>query len=284
MSPNPARRLEGMVALITGGARGNGLGVSRVFLELGAKVAMAGRTQEWGDQAVEELSAISPDVCFFRADVSDEAQVEACVEATVERFGSLQLVVNNAGATTEGITATKICETSLEKFRIAFSVNVDGPFLVCKYAIPHMLASGYGSIVNVSSNAAIRAGSSAAYASSKSAIHGLTLVLAEEYGPIVRCNEIVMGHVHPPNPDAMVYQFIEQDPVVRAALEENYMVGRWGSPEEFGYTCAFLCSPEAGFITASTVRLDGGSQSRMQFPWKAMSRFPSWLEERGGSC
>jgi 3-oxoacyl-[acyl-carrier protein] reductase len=194
-------RLEGLVALITGGARGNGLGISRVFLAEGAKICMVGRTQAWGDEAVGALRSISPDVMFVQGDVSEESDVQRSVEATVARFGSLHLAVNNAGGTTLAIGANA-CDTSLDDFRRAFRVNIDGPFLVSKYALPHMIEAGYGSIVNISSNAAIRASanSNVGYSSSKAALHGLTLTLAREYGPIVRCNELVIGHLHPSNP------------------------------------------------------------------------------------
>ncbi|OHV63542.1 hypothetical protein BCD48_38115 [Pseudofrankia sp. BMG5.36] len=265
-----------MAAVITGGARGLGLGITRLFLDQGAKVCMAGRTQSWGDEAVEQFQKISDDVMFVQCDVAEEADVARCVAAAVERFGSLHIVVNNAGGTTFG-TGAKACDTELAEFQRAFHVNTDGPFLMAKHAIAHMLDAGYGSIVNVSSNAAIRASANAnvGYHASKAALHGLTLSLAREYGPQVRCNEIVMGHLHPPNPDLPRHRYVEEDEAARTAVEQNYMVGRWGSPDDLGYACVFLASRESGFITATSLRLDGGSQSRMQFPH--LTGYEDWL-------
>jgi hypothetical protein len=270
-------RLDGKVALVTGGSRGNGLGISRVFAAEGAKVMMmANHAPEWGEEAVADLTAAGGDVAFVHADVSVEDDVRRAVEATVARFGSLHLLVNNAGATT-GQTTTELVDIELENWHWYFAVNIDGPFLLCKHAIPHMLEAGYGSIVNISSNAAIRAGGShPGYSASKAAVHGLNLSVAYSYGPVIRSNEIVMGHLHPPNPDNPIYRFMEEDEQTKAAIDANYLVGRWGLPEDLGHLCAFLCSEEAGFITASTLRLDGGSQEVMRFP--PLDRFPAWRD------
>jgi NAD(P)-dependent dehydrogenase (short-subunit alcohol dehydrogenase family) len=279
MAEQSMGRLDGKVALITGGSRGNGFGISKCFVAEGAKVMMmANHVQEWGDQAVAELTASGGEAAFIRADVSVEDDVRRCVTATVERFGALHLLVNNAGATT-GQSTTKLVDIELKDWHWYFSVNIDGPFLLCKHVIPHMLDAGYGSIVNISSNAAIRAGGShPGYSASKAAIHGLNMSVAYAYGPVVRSNEIVMGHLHPPDPDNPIYQFMEQDEATKAAIDSNYMVRRWGRPADLGHLCAFLCSEEAGFITASTVRLDGGSQQVMRFP--SLDRFPAWQKER----
>ena len=273
-------RLEGLVALVTGGAQGLGLGISARLLAEGAKVCMAGRSQQWGDEAVDRLSQLSREVMFVACDVSDEAQVEACVAAAVERFGALHIVVNNAGGTTFHMAGGKACEMSLENFHRAFRVNTDGPFLLSKYSIPHMTAAGYGSIVNISSIAAVRASGNAniGYHASKAALHGLTISLANEYGPLVRCNEVVMGHLQPPDSDRPYYQFLEQDPTARAGLTAAFMVGRWGSPDDLGHVCAFLASPDSGFMTATTIRLDGGSLSRAPFP--KITGFTEWLAGR----
>ncbi len=272
-------RLEEKVAIITGGSRGNGFGISEVFAAEGAKVVMmANHSQEWGDDAVAELTRRGGDAMFVQADVCVEADVERCVAATLDRFGAIHVLVNNAGATT-GQTTTKLVDVELNDWRRYFQVNIDGPFLMCKHAIPHMLKADYGSIVNISSNAAIRSGNShPGYSASKAAIHGLNLAVAHAYGPVVRSNEVVMGHLHPPNPDNPIYQFMEQDEVTRATVDANYLVGRWGRPDDLGHLCAFLCSEESGFITASTVRLDGGSQQVMRFP--SLDRFPAWQRER----
>ena len=93
--------------------------------------------------------------------------------------------------------------------------------------------------------------------------------------------ELVIGHLHPPNPDNPIYQYMEQDPTIKAAMDANYMVGRVGRPEDLGHLCAFLCSAESGFITASTIRLDGGSQQVLRFP--SLAGFPEWRRQREGA-
>ena len=269
-------KLAGKVGLITGGTRGLGLGITEIFLKQGAKVAMLGRDRSRGEEAVKLAQAWGPegDAIFVQADLCDAKAVECAVEETVSRFGALHLLVNNAAPTRlHGDNAVNL---SLDIWNDYLAQGTTSAFLTAKYAIPHMQKAGYGSIVNISSNAAVRAiRNGVGYMTCKAALHGLTLSLAIDFGPIVRCNELIIGHLH--HNDHPLYQFMESDPETKAAIDNNYMVGRWGTPQDLGNACAFLCSEESGFVTAESMHLDGGSQREIRFP--DMRRAATFMRE-----
>lgn len=258
-------KLTGKVALITGGSRGLGLGITEIFLRQGAKVAILARDRVRGDAAVEMAREWGPEgACIFvSADLTDEAAVKRAMDHTAEHFGALHILVNNAAPTR--LHGENIVNLSLEVWEAYLREGVTSAFLASKYAIPHMQKAGYGSIINVSSNAAERAiRNNSGYSTCKAALHGLTLSTAVDFGPVVRCNELVIGHLH--HNDHPLYRFMEEDAETKAALDKNYMVGRWGYPQDLGYACAFLGSEESAFVTADTMHLDGGSQRELRFP------------------
>ena len=262
-------KLAGKVALVTGGARGLGLGVTEIFIKQGAKVAMLGRTRSYGDAAIKAALGWGGEAIFVQADLSDPRAIEVAVSETVAHFGALHLLVNNAAPAR--LDSDSVVGMSLPLWEEYMRVGATAPFLTSKFAIPHMLKSGYGSIVNISSNAAVRAiKKGVGYMACKAALHGLTLSIANDFGPIVRCNELVIGHLH--HDDHPMYRMMEVDPVMKAEIDNNYMVGRWGSPQDLGNACAFLCSDEAAFITAESLHVDGGSQRVMRFPDLTKSR------------
>ena len=262
-------KLAGKVALVTGGARGLGLGITEIFLKQGAKVAMLGRTKSYGDSALQAAKQWGGEAIFVEADLAKPEDIQAAVEKTVSHFGALHLLVNNAAPTRLG--GDNVVDIPLHLWDEYFAIGSTAPMLAAKFAIPHMLKSGYGSIVNISSNAAVRAiKNGAGYMACKAALHGLTLSIAYDFGPTVRCNELIIGHLH--HSDHPMYVFMESDPEMKREIDGNYMVGRWGTPQDLGNACAFLCSEESGFVTAESLHVDGGSQRAMRFPDLARSR------------
>src|ERR1700733_14477471 len=166
-SPRTRLRLESQIAVITGGTRGIGEGIVRRFVEEGAKVVFSGRSSEKGKALEEELR---PNLAFYRADVASAPETEGLMRFTVERFGRLDCVVNNAGAGGEG---GPIAETSVEGFERSIAVLLRGPFLGIKYAVPHLQRGG--TIINIASVCALVPGFTPhAYTAAKFGVVGLT--------------------------------------------------------------------------------------------------------------
>ena len=238
-------RLDGKVALITGGSRGQGAAEVRLFAAEGAKVVVADVRAEAGTALADELG---PDVVFTRLDVSSEEEWASAVASTVERFGGLNVLVNNAGI---GHTAP-IAEHTLADYERIVAVNQIGVFLGIRSALAPMTAAGGGSIVNVSSGAGLRATKyMIAYAASKYAVTGMTASAALElarYG--IRVNSIHPGVIDTP--------MLGDTTTNTAALVKTTPLRRMGRPEEIANVALFLASDESSYMTGAHVPVDGG--------------------------
>jgi 3alpha(or 20beta)-hydroxysteroid dehydrogenase len=239
-------RLDGKVALVTGAARGQGEAEVRLFAAEGAKVVAADVRVDLGKALADELG---PDVEFVELDVSDEVAWEAAVATTLERFGGLQVLVNNAGI---GHTAPFV-EHSLADYERVIAVNQTGVFLGMRSVIKPMTDGGGGSIVNISSGAGLRATKyMVAYAASKYAVTGMTAAGALElarYG--IRVNSIHPGVVNTP----MLGQFFDAE---NNALVRTTPMRRMATPEEIANVALFLASDESSYMTGAHVPVDGG--------------------------
>jgi 3alpha(or 20beta)-hydroxysteroid dehydrogenase len=237
-------RLEGKVALVTGGARGQGAAEVRLFAAEGAKVVAADVRVDAGEALAAELG---DDVVFVRHDVADEGSWEGAIATAVERFGGLHVLVNNAGI---GHTAT-IATHSLGDYERVIAVNQTGVFLGIRSAIEPMTAAGGGSIVNTSSGAGLRATKyMIAYAASKYAVTGMTAAAALELARHnIRVNSIHPGVIDTP----MLGDFAENDKIVR-----HTPMRRMGTPEEIANVALFLASDESSWMTGSVITPDGG--------------------------
>jgi 3alpha(or 20beta)-hydroxysteroid dehydrogenase len=239
-------RLDGKVAIVTGGARGQGASEVRLFAAEGAKVVAADVRVDAGEALAAELG---PDVAFVALDVADEVAWEAAVAMTLERFGGLDVLVNNAGI---GHTAP-FAQHTLADYERVISVNQVGVFLGMRSVIAPMTDAGGGSIVNISSGAGIRATKyMVAYAASKYAVTGMTAAGALElarYG--IRVNSIHPGVVNTP----MLGDFFdaENNPLIRTTP-----LRRMASPEEIANVALFLASDESSYMTGAHVPVDGG--------------------------
>ena len=248
-------RLEGKVAIISGGARGMGAEEARLFAREGAKVAIADLIVDEGKQVEAQINEGGGEAMFVRTDVTSEDDWVKTVQATVSRFGKLDILVNNAGVSSRSIT--DILDTA-DWHRI-MDVNATGVFLGTKSAIPEMIKAGGGSIVNISSIMGFVGGEGRhpAYHASKGAVRIFTKATAVQYGPDgIRVNSVHPGFMPPmANPRPI-------DPARREELVKLTPLRRRGETIEVANGVLFLASDEASFITGTELVIDGGFIAR----------------------
>ena len=242
-------RLQGKVAIVTGGGSGIGGGISRVFAREGAAVAIAEVDPAIGNEAVADIRAHGGRAIFVKTDVSRENEIRAAIDRTVEEFGGIDILVNNAGV---GIAKT-VEQSSIEEWERLIGINVRSVFLTIQYAIPHMRARGGGSIINIGSLFALRAAPTyAIYHASKGALRSLTKSTALAHAAEgIRVNAVHPGLIETP---ASTRDMAAQN----IAAANIGPMGRWGQPEEVAYGCLFLASDEAKFVTGIDLPIDGG--------------------------
>jgi NAD(P)-dependent dehydrogenase (short-subunit alcohol dehydrogenase family) len=239
--------LSGQVVIVTGASKGIGVGVAKAFVEAGARVVLAARDK----QALEAVAErIGGETLAVPTDVSDEDAVAALVERTVSTFGRLDAAVNNAGGSHR---PTKVADLTADMWDDVMSANLRGVFLCLRHEIPAMLASGGGSIVNMTSTAGIHPVSgTAAYTASKAAVIGLTRTAALDYAAQgIRVNAIAPGPI-------LTEKIAALPEEMRKAAGQRTPVRRLGLPEEIGAAAVWLCGPSSGFVTGTTVPIDGG--------------------------
>jgi NAD(P)-dependent dehydrogenase (short-subunit alcohol dehydrogenase family) len=248
--------LKGKVAIISGGASGIGRASALLFASKGCQVMLADEDRPGAAAVLDELQRgdATRGACM-PVDVSDSAQVEAVVKATVARFGRLDILLNSAAIYP---TFPSLVETPDVAWAQVLSVNLTGTFLFCKHAIPAMLASGEGAIVNLSSIAALRGTSySVPYGVAKAGVIQLTRAAAVQYGARgIRTNCIVPGLVDTPMSRKSTGTAEEFDRYV-----QQIPVGRAGTPEDIASLALFLVSKEAVFINGAAIVIDGGTMA-----------------------
>jgi NAD(P)-dependent dehydrogenase (short-subunit alcohol dehydrogenase family) len=246
-------RLAGKIAIVTGAARGQGAAVAREFAAEGAAVALLDVLDEAGRAVADDITRRGGQACFLHCDLSEEEDVRRAVEGTVARFGGLDVVYNNAAVIAY---FRKIADLPTAEWDRTLAVNLRGPFLCAKYALPHLVARGGGVVLNVSSHGAVQASpiGCADYAVAKGGLITLTYYLASEYGPQnVRANCILPGPV-PTDLNAPFLASAEG----RAAAAQMIPLGRVGELIDIARAAVFLASDEAKWISGATLRVDGG--------------------------
>jgi len=245
-------RLDGKVALITGGASGMGASMARIFAGEGAKVVVADVLEAEGKAVVADITRANGAAMFHRLDVSNETEWKAAVDAALAAYGRLDILVNNAGLS--GSAVEDLFETAAWDRLMA--VNAGGVFLGMKFAVPLMTAQGGGAIVNVSSISGITGqhGVHVGYNASKGAVRTLTKAAAVQHG----VDNIRVNSVHPGLMPPMRSSGRTADPEVRAKMLRQVPMGRAGRPEEVANAVLFLASDEASYITGAELWVDGG--------------------------
>ena len=246
-------RLDGKVALISGGARGQGATEARMFVREGARVVFGDILDDEGKKVEAEIRASGGDAIYVHLDVTREADWRAAVATAVERYGKLDVLVNNAGI----LLRSKIEETSEADWDRIMAVNAKGVFLGTKCALPAMRKAGGGSIVNISSTAGLvgSAGETAAYIATKGAVRLFTKATAIQHArDKIRCNSVHPG----PIVTDMIKDMLEN----KASWEQRLRrlpMGRAGTPEEVAYGVLYLASDESSYVTGSELVIDGGT-------------------------
>lgn len=251
--------LDGKVAIVTGAAMGMGLATAKLFAEAKAKVVVADFNEEKGQEAVAEIEATGGTAYFVKVDISKSEQVQNLVAKTVEKFGRLDVAVNNAALTPDNAPAAEFDEAYWDRL---ISVDLTGTALCMKYELQQMIKQGDGgSIINISSVSGFRPQpNNIAYVAAKHGVVGMTKVAALENGPQnIRVNTVAPGAI--------------DTPMLRGSLEETgqteeefapqlSLLGRFGQPIEIAQASLWLASDQSSYVTGTTIHADAGYTSR----------------------
>ena len=254
-------RMTDKVAIVTGSTRGIGQATAERLAAEGAKVVITGRTEEDGRKVEADIRGRGGDALFVRADLVNEEEIEALVNRTVEHYGKLTTLVNNAAPTefTSEFDAT-FAEISNEGWDKIMLVGLTSVVWVCRHAVPKMREAGGGAIVHISSHISLRgAPGIAAYTASKGALNSMTLAMAVELASDnIRCNAVVPGVVM----SGELAEAAMKNPNFSAALE-SMLLTPLGQPEHVANAVLFLASDEAAYTTGSQLLVEGGSTCRL---------------------
>jgi NAD(P)-dependent dehydrogenase (short-subunit alcohol dehydrogenase family) len=256
MSAAPKAMLNGKVAIVTGASRGIGAAVARAFAESGAAVALAARTAGALESVAQGIVARGGQAVAVPTDVTDAEAVERLVDATIERFGRLDVAVNNAGG---GISRkAPLADVPTEDLDWALDLDLRGTFLSMKHEITAMLEFGGGAIVNVSSGAGRKAGAPglSTYVAAKHGLEGLTKATALDYAAQgIRVNAVAPG---PIDTESMAFGSEEG----RRMAVQSVPLARLGQPEDVAAAAVWLCSEQSSFISGAILPVDGGQAAR----------------------
>lgn len=248
-------RLEGKVALITGGTSGIGSATAVRFAAEGASVAITGRNTERGEQVVEDIAAKGGDALFIRSDVRNSKECRHAVEQTLERFGRIDVLFNNAGV----FHPKSVPDCTEEEWDETIDSSLKGAFLMSKYVLPSMIERGRGSIIHTSSGWGILGGDkAAAYCAAKGGLIVMAKAMAIDHGPHgIRVNCVCPGDVLTPMlPDDAAKRGMSWDDYAVGAA--NRPLGRIGTVEDIANAVLYLASDESSFVTGAALVVDGG--------------------------
>ncbi len=256
MATLDAFRLDNRVAIITGASSGFGASIAGLFAQAGARLTLAARREARLNEVAASLDMSDECVLTVQTDVTDEAQVRRMIDLTLDRFGRVDVLVNSAGI----IARTSVAETDEADWEQMIAVNLKGPFLCCKHALPHMIAQRDGRIVNIASYLGLFAGSGGtpAYNASKGGVVMLTRSIAVKHGPDgVRANAICPGFIK----TELNREIIDDAPDPQAKEREiasAYPLRRLGMPDDVAYAALYLASDASNWVTGECLLLEGG--------------------------
>lgn len=242
-------KLDGKVAIVTGATSGMGRDSAKLFAAEGAKVVITGRNEERAKEVVDDIKAEGGEAIYVIADMANLDDVEKIFDATMEEYGTVDILFNNAGM----LSMSPLMDLTIEEWNRVFNVNVTSALRLTQLVAPVMKEKGKGTIVNTCSVASFGAHHGfAAYVDSKHAMMGLTRSIAWELGPEIRCNGIAPGLIHTAMVDSIggpgaLQQMIDQCPVKRH-----------GVPEDIATVALFLASDDSSFIDGQIIKVDGG--------------------------
>jgi NAD(P)-dependent dehydrogenase (short-subunit alcohol dehydrogenase family) len=260
-------KLEGQVAFLTGAGAGIAKATAKAFVNEGAKVALAEISREAGERAEREIRESGGEALFIETDVTQDAAVRHAIEATVDRFGRLDVLFNCAGGSAQD--DYPVHEMDLAVWHRTVALNLLHPFLTCRHGVPHMMKAGRGSIINIASHLGLTGSVKPAYAACKGGLVSFTKTLAAQYAPYgIRANAIGVGTVRTERQIARYETkgFQEQQSEAareRAALQKLYPFSR-GEPEHVASIAVFLACEDSHMMTGTTIAADGGRSSYLK--------------------
>lgn len=260
-------RLDGKVAVVTGGAAGIGAATVRIMAALGARVLIADVDEAGSKALADELSAQGAGVIAFRADILVEDDIRAMIDAAVHSFGGLDILHNNAGIPRTIAPDCEIADMTLDWWYKTLSGHLTSAMLGCKYAIPRMIARGGGAIVNTSSSSALAATVDLpAYGVAKAGLHQLTREVAATYGRNnIRCNAVVPGAVLTERGRKTL------PPDIFQLFATETVLPRLAEPEDIANVAVFLASEASAMITGQAITVDGGMMTKLPY-WEPKMR------------
>jgi 7-alpha-hydroxysteroid dehydrogenase len=251
MSALDGFRLDGKVAMITGGGKGIGAAIAAAFADAGADVMVTARTAADVDAVAADVESRGRRALPIAADVNDLGVLAQLVDRTVAELGGVDIVVNNAG----GSMSYPLLQTTVDQLEKSFHFNVSVTFELTRLAVPHLLERGGGVILNISSVAGHKAvRGSLTHSTTKAAVSQLTRVMAAELAPRIRVNAILPGAIE----TASLAAYLDRmDPSVRETMAERTAMRRNGQPEDIASAALYLCAPSASWVTGQLVAVDG---------------------------
>lgn len=244
------------VVIVTGGGQGIGACIAQSYAKEGAHVIIAEIDEEAGIENEEHITELGGSACFFQTDVSKEEDVKNMVEYVLNRFGHIDILINNAAVDAKGTLFTR----KIEEWNHVLAVNITGPYICTRYIAPHMKDEGC-SIINIASTrATMSEPNTEPYSASKGAILALTHSLANSLSPKIRVNAISPGWI-----DVSQWKKKKERKFIHLTEKDHnqHLVGRVGVPEDIAKACLFLTSEDSGFITGSNFTVDGGMTVKM---------------------
>ena len=245
-------RLDGQVGIVTGAGRGIGAATAIALAEAGADVVISARTESQLDEVADKIRATGRQAIVIPADLAELDAIAALAGTAKQELGRIDIVVNNVG----GSIPNAFLDTTVDELEAAFRFNVSTAHALTRAAVPIMLETGGGSVVNIASAMSRLAGRGyAAYGTAKAALAHWSRLVAEDLAPRIRVNAIGTGSI-----GTSALEFVIHDEGIRSTMEQSTPLQRIGMPEEIAATAVYLSSKAAGYVTGKLIEVDGGLQ------------------------